>query len=50
MALKPIGKEIVREELEYIPLKLLIVRYVRMAYECPKCKQIKLYYHQLLVN
>lgn len=37
-ALKPIGKETVREELEYIPAKLRIVRYVRMAYECPKCK------------
>ena len=37
-ALKPIGKETVREELEYIPAKLQIVRYVRMAYECPKCK------------
>lgn len=37
-ALKPIGKETVREELEYIPAKLQIVRYIRMAYECPKCK------------
>lgn len=37
-ALKPIGKETVREELEYIPAKLQIVRYVRMAYECPECK------------
>lgn len=36
--LKPMGKEVVREELEYIPAKLQIVRYVRMAYECPKCK------------
>lgn len=36
--LRPIGKETVREELEYIPAKLQIVRYVRMAYECPKCK------------
>ena len=37
-ALKAIGKETVREELEYIPAKLQIVRYVRMAYECSKCK------------
>jgi len=37
-ALKPIGKETVREELEYIPAKLQIVRYIRMAYECPECK------------
>lgn len=36
--LKPIGKETVREELEYIPAKLTIVRYIRMAYECPACK------------
>ena len=36
--LKAIGKEVVREELEYIPAKLRVVRYVRVAYECPKCK------------
>lgn len=36
--LKPIGKKVVREELEYIPAKVQIVRYVRMAYEYPKCK------------
>ncbi|WP_373485122.1 IS66 family transposase [Acetobacterium malicum] len=36
--LRPIGKETVREELEYIPAKLQIIRYVRMAYECTQCK------------
>lgn len=36
--LRPLGKEVVREELEYIPAKLQIVRYVRMSYECPACK------------
>ena len=36
--LRPIGKEVVREEREYIPAKLQIVRYVRMSYECPRCK------------
>lgn len=36
--LKTLGKETVREELEYIPAKLQIVRYVRMAYECATCK------------
>lgn len=36
--LKPMGKEIVREELEYIPAKLQVVRYIRMSYECPECK------------
>jgi len=37
--LVPIGKETVREELEYIPAQLKIIRYVRLAYGCPKCKQ-----------
>lgn len=37
-SLRPLGKGTVREELEYIPAKLQIVRYVRMSYECPKCK------------
>ena len=32
--LKVLGKETVREEIEYIPAKLQIVRYVRYAYEC----------------
>lgn len=36
--LVPVGKETVREELEYIPAQLRIVRYVRWTYECPKCK------------
>lgn len=36
--LKPIGKEIVREEIEYIPAKLQILRYVRLSYGCQKCK------------
>ena len=37
-ALKRIGKETVREELEYIPAKIQIVRYVRWSYGCPSCK------------
>lgn len=36
--LRPLGKETVREELEYIPAQLRIVRYVRWTYECPRCK------------
>lgn len=36
--LKPLGKEFVREELQYIPSRLKIIRYTRMAYECPTCK------------
>ena len=35
---KVLGKEVVREELEYIPAQLRIVKYVRFSYECPKCK------------
>lgn len=37
-SLRPLGKETVREELGYIPAKLQIARYVRMSYECPKCR------------
>jgi transposase len=37
--LDPIGRETVREELEYIPAQLKIIRYVRLAYGCSKCKQ-----------
>ena len=38
-SLKFLGTETVREELEYIPAKLQIVRYTREACECPKCKR-----------
>jgi transposase len=37
--LVPIGRETVREELEYIPAQLNILRYIRLAYGCPECKQ-----------
>ena len=36
--LKILGTQVVREELEYIPAKLQIVRYTQAVYECPKCK------------
>ena len=36
--LKIIGKEVVIEELQYIPAQLKIIRHIRIAYECPKCK------------
>ena len=36
--LKAIGREYVREEIEYIPAQLRILRYYRYSYECPKCK------------
>lgn len=50
--LKPMGKETVREELEYIPARLRILHYVRWTYECPKYKHtdkrfIKKLWHHL---
>lgn len=36
--LKPIGKTFVRDEIRYIPSSLRVIRYMRIAYECPKCK------------
>lgn len=35
--LKPIGKEIVRQEVEYIPAKLILKNHVRYTYKCTKC-------------
>jgi transposase len=35
----PIGKETVRDELQFIPAQVKIIRYVRYAYECPSCKK-----------
>jgi len=37
--LEVIGKEIVRNELEYIPAKVKVKQYVRLTYGCPECKQ-----------
>jgi transposase len=34
-----IGKETVREELQYIPAQLNIIRYVQLAYGCSDCKK-----------
>lgn len=34
-----IGKETVREEIEYIPAQIKLIRYVRMTYGCPECKK-----------
>lgn len=36
--LKEIGYLKVRDELEYIPAKIRIIRYTQQACECPKCK------------
>lgn len=35
--LKQIGKEFVRQEIEYVPAKLKLVNYVRNTYKCEKC-------------
>ena len=35
--LKPIGKKVVREEIEYVPAKLRIKVYIKMVYKCTKC-------------
>lgn len=35
----PIGKETVREEMEYIPAQLKVIRCIRLAYGYPKYKQ-----------
>lgn len=35
--LKPIGKKVVREEIEYVPAKLRIKAYIKMIYKCTKC-------------
>lgn len=37
-SLKSMGKEFVREEIEFIPASLKVLRYYRLTYECPKCK------------
>lgn len=36
--LKPVARQFVRDELQYIPSRLKIIRYMRMVYECPQCK------------
>ena len=38
-ALKPIGKEFVRQEIQFIPASLKVLKYYRHAYECPSCRK-----------
>ena len=38
-ALMPIGSEVVRRALEYIPAKVKVIEYVSLHYGCPACKQ-----------
>lgn len=35
--LEQIGKEVVRQEIEYVPAKLVLKNYVRYVYKCEKC-------------
>ena len=35
----PIGKEVVRESLQFIPASVCVLRYVRTVYGCPQCKK-----------
>ncbi len=35
--LKQIGKEVVRQEIEYIPAKLVLKNYVQYSYKCTNC-------------
>lgn len=35
--LKQIGKEVVRQEIEYVPAKLKLKNYVQYVYKCTKC-------------
>lgn len=37
--LKPIGKEVIREELPFIPSSMKVLRYVRYAHKCPTCRK-----------
>ena len=36
--LREIGKKFIRDELEYIPAQLKIIKYYQTSYECPECK------------
>ena len=38
-ALKVIGKEYVRDELEYIPAQVKVIRYYKNTYGCPRCNK-----------
>lgn len=33
----PIGQEVIRQEIVYVPAKLKIKKYISTAYKCPKC-------------
>lgn len=35
----PIGTEVIRRELEFVPAKYEVTEYIATTYECPKCRQ-----------
>lgn len=35
----PIGTEVIRREVEFVPAKYEVTEYIATTYECPKCKQ-----------
>lgn len=37
--MEPIGTEVIRRELEFIPARYMVTEYIGTTYECPKCKQ-----------
>ena len=37
--MKPIGKEYVRTELEFVPAQASVIKYYRMTYACSKCEK-----------
>lgn len=39
MAMVPIGTEVIRRELEFVPAKYEVTEYVATTYGCPKCNQ-----------
>ncbi|HHW07284.1 MAG TPA: IS66 family transposase, partial [Clostridia bacterium] len=38
-SLRPLGKETVREEIEFIPAQVRLLRYVRFSYVCENCEK-----------
>ena len=38
-AMVPIGTEVIRRELEFVPARYEVTEYIATTYECPQCKQ-----------
>ena len=37
--MRPLGKETVREEIEFIPAQVKLLRYIRYSYVCENCEK-----------